>query len=83
MADLKAWSHGVRKANWLYYVHKNFLLHNMEISYQKIMLDTKKSDPNCIKTEVIITIDGDIVCIINYFKYCIKIACLDQNFSLL
>ena len=29
--------------NWLYYVHKNFLLHNMEISSQKIMLNTKKT----------------------------------------
>ena len=32
--------------NWLYYVHRNFLLHNMEISSQKMMFDTKKRNIN-------------------------------------
>ena len=29
--------------NWLYYDHRNVLLHNMEISSQKIMFNTKKT----------------------------------------
>ena len=38
----------------------------MEISYQKIMLDTKKSDRN---NTFGLDTDGDIVCITNYLKY--------------
>ena len=57
--------------NWLHYVHMNFLLHNMEISSQKLMFDTKKCNINNVSRPNIL------------FRLLVTpLRCLDENFSL-